>query len=322
MDGLKCSVCGFLEKSGVAPAKCPVCGADKLKFTAPDANPATADSTMESPAQNSRDTTQWKCTVCGYIHNGGQPPEKCPVCGADKKMFTSLDQDLPKDASVPKPRKTKTPDPSNQKTSKWKCTVCGYIHTGDEPPEKCPVCGADKSMFILVSSAAPDMNKMDSNQEQKKTDTQENLLATLSQKAKLLTRLHGHPIAVHIPNGVLPLTVLFTLLAFIFKSNSFALAAKLNLFFVCISMPAVLATGLIDWYNRFAGRITNVFRIKMLCGAIVTLLTFVLAAWWLISPNIYLSGIGQGGLFLLINFFNLLAAATAGFFGGKLVFHD
>ena len=34
---------------------------------------------------------------------------------------------------------------------KWKCLVCGYIHTGDEPPEKCPVCGAPKSQFIEVT---------------------------------------------------------------------------------------------------------------------------------------------------------------------------
>ena len=34
---------------------------------------------------------------------------------------------------------------------KWKCSVCGYIHTGDEPPEKCPVCGAPKSQFIDVT---------------------------------------------------------------------------------------------------------------------------------------------------------------------------
>ena len=34
---------------------------------------------------------------------------------------------------------------------KWKCLVCGYIHTGDEPPEKCPVCGAPKSQFIDVT---------------------------------------------------------------------------------------------------------------------------------------------------------------------------
>ncbi|MDY7033334.1 MAG: ferritin family protein [Thermodesulfobacteriota bacterium] len=32
---------------------------------------------------------------------------------------------------------------------KWKCTVCGYIHEGEGPPDKCPVCGAFKYQFIL-----------------------------------------------------------------------------------------------------------------------------------------------------------------------------
>lgn len=33
----------------------------------------------------------------------------------------------------------------------WRCTVCGYIHTGDNPPEICPVCGVDASFFELVT---------------------------------------------------------------------------------------------------------------------------------------------------------------------------
>ncbi len=24
---------------------------------------------------------------------------------------------------------------------KWVCPVCGYVHEGDVPPEKCPQCG-------------------------------------------------------------------------------------------------------------------------------------------------------------------------------------
>lgn len=30
--------------------------------------------------------------------------------------------------------------------AKFVCSVCGYVHEGDEAPEKCPVCGvpADK----------------------------------------------------------------------------------------------------------------------------------------------------------------------------------
>ena len=29
---------------------------------------------------------------------------------------------------------------------KWVCSVCGYVHEGDQPPAECPVChvGADK----------------------------------------------------------------------------------------------------------------------------------------------------------------------------------
>lgn len=30
---------------------------------------------------------------------------------------------------------------------KFVCAVCGYIHEGNEPPEKCPQCGAPKSKF-------------------------------------------------------------------------------------------------------------------------------------------------------------------------------
>jgi len=34
----------------------------------------------------------WRCTVCGYIHEGEEPPEKCPNCGAPKEKFVSYDE--------------------------------------------------------------------------------------------------------------------------------------------------------------------------------------------------------------------------------------
>ena len=30
---------------------------------------------------------------------------------------------------------------------KWVCSVCGYTHTGETPPEKCPLCGVPASRF-------------------------------------------------------------------------------------------------------------------------------------------------------------------------------
>lgn len=35
---------------------------------------------------------KWRCTVCGYIHDGDTPPEKCPNCGAPKEKFEKLEE--------------------------------------------------------------------------------------------------------------------------------------------------------------------------------------------------------------------------------------
>ncbi|MBI5815022.1 MAG: NADH peroxidase [Nitrospinae bacterium] len=36
---------------------------------------------------------------------------------------------------------------------KWKCKVCGYVHTGAEAPDVCPVCYAEKSKFEETAGA-------------------------------------------------------------------------------------------------------------------------------------------------------------------------
>lgn len=33
---------------------------------------------------------KWVCKVCGYVHEGAQPPEFCPVCKAPKEKFEKL----------------------------------------------------------------------------------------------------------------------------------------------------------------------------------------------------------------------------------------
>ena len=38
---------------------------------------------------------------------------------------------------------------------KYVCLICGYVHTGDEAPGVCPICGADASKFKEIGEAAP-----------------------------------------------------------------------------------------------------------------------------------------------------------------------
>ena len=42
--------------------------------------------------------------------------------------------------------------------AKWVCTVCGYVHEGEQPPEKCPVCKQPAEKFKKVEEA-PAKNK-------------------------------------------------------------------------------------------------------------------------------------------------------------------
>lgn len=38
----------------------------------------------------------------------------------------------------------------------WKCSVCGMVVEGENPPEKCPKCGAPKEKFFQLSKEDAD----------------------------------------------------------------------------------------------------------------------------------------------------------------------
>lgn len=38
--------------------------------------------------------SKWVCQVCGYVHEGDQPPEECPVCHVDSDKFTKQDDEM------------------------------------------------------------------------------------------------------------------------------------------------------------------------------------------------------------------------------------
>jgi rubrerythrin len=33
---------------------------------------------------------RWRCIICGYIHDGDEPPLICPVCGAPRELFEEI----------------------------------------------------------------------------------------------------------------------------------------------------------------------------------------------------------------------------------------
>ena len=37
---------------------------------------------------------KWVCSVCGYVYEGPEPPEKCPVCKAPASKFVKQDEEM------------------------------------------------------------------------------------------------------------------------------------------------------------------------------------------------------------------------------------
>ena len=215
---------------------------------------------------------------------------------------------------------------------KWRCTVCGYIHEGEEPPEICPVCGADRSKFVEIVDEENDEKKskteidpLEPETEAKVSDAPGTTLEPLSKYDRLYqltVKHHIHPISVHIPNGVLPVSVFFILLAVIFKFTGLSQAAFYNLICVVFAMPVVLFSGIIVWQKKYNGVMTKLFLTKMICGGVVSLSAMILVIWYIVDPGMLTLTSTHLVAFLFVSMVMLGAAVTAGFLGGKLVFKD
>jgi rubrerythrin len=50
---------------------------------------------IESDIRTNREGSEmamkrWRCIICGYIHDGDEPPLICPVCGAPRELFEEI----------------------------------------------------------------------------------------------------------------------------------------------------------------------------------------------------------------------------------------
>lgn len=208
---------------------------------------------------------------------------------------------------------------------KWECTVCGYIHEGEEPPEECPVCLADKSMFVElveetagVEEATPvEAAAVTTVSEPSTSQPQSRLYKFASEQ---ILKHHLHPIMSHTPNGVLPMALIFLLIAALFGFSLFETAAFYSYLFVLLAMPLVLFTGYETWKKRYRGALTSVFKIKIGASVVAVLLLLLLTIWRAVDPDIATTPSTGRWVFLGLSLILVGAVGGAGHLGGKLVF--
>lgn len=105
----------------------------------------------------------WECGVCGYIHKEENAPEKCPVCEAPQKMFSEKIEEVEEPVSAP----VKEMPVVDAAIKEWRCSVSGYLHTGPEPPEKCPICEATADKFEEIVEQETEKKKALEQQEKR-----------------------------------------------------------------------------------------------------------------------------------------------------------
>jgi len=177
---------------------------------------------------------------------------------------------------------------------RWQCTICGYIHEGDIPPETCPVCGADSSQFILLS------------------EPRQNLL----QEMVAVFRLH--PVMAHFPNGLIPTTMLLVLLYLFFRWPGLETGAFWLLTVATLAVPVTAASGLFEWRKQFGGQRAPIFFRKI--GLALTLLLLGALALYLRhgQPEL-LTAPGRGRWVYLALLAGMLGCATLlGHYGAML----
>jgi rubredoxin/uncharacterized membrane protein len=228
----------------------------------------------------------------------------------------------------------------------WQCSVCKYIHRGDSPPEKCPICGVDASKFIEIDeasipektprkkSAAPKSSPAAASTRPEPPASKTGPAKTGSPGAappsapekgferikSLLIKHHAHPVSVHTPNGILPAAVVLWVIAWVFSYELAGKAAFINLIFVILALPLVIFTGILEWKKKYNGAMTMIFKIKILAAALTTVSCAITFIWYLVNPEILSSS--KAWVFVLINLIMVAGAGIAGHIGGKLVFKD
>ncbi len=178
----------------------------------------------------------------------------------------------------------------------WKCTVCGYLHEGPEPPESCPRCGAARSEFIPL--------------EQEKFNLLRDLWETLV----------VHAVAAHFPNGLMPVALLFFLLSLVTVNPHFGPASGYLILLVVAVVPISLASGIYDWRRRFKGTPALIFYKKI--GLAILLFLLGLGAIQLRRsyPEFADASVLIQLLYGVVLFAMLGCVTLLGHYGGKLAF--
>lgn len=190
-------------------------------------------------------------------------------------------------------------------TRTWRCTVCGYLHAGEVPPQSCPLCHATADKFVLVDDA-PEKGTI--------------IARMLDELGQMRRAFVPHAVFSHFPVALIPTAVLFHLLFLVTGQYLLELVGSAVLLVAGVSVPLTLVTGLSAWEKRFGAVRAPIFLKKNTLARALLLLCWTAVLWRWLDPQVLTGGGLPAFLFVVLDLLLLACVTLLGHYGGVLVF--
>jgi rubredoxin len=188
---------------------------------------------------------------------------------------------------------------------RWRCMVCGYVHSGETAPDVCPVCGVGPDKFEQME---------DVQEEEPQLSGAKGLLKEMTDS------FMPHAVMAHFPNALLPTLALFLVLYLVGGLKTLDHGIYLLLALVPLSALFTLATGIYSWKKHYAGAKSKIFHRKLVLGVSLVLICFEMLLLRYNNAELLTSFSVTTLFFLALAGGALFCVTMLGHYGGMLVF--
>ncbi len=186
----------------------------------------------------------------------------------------------------------------------WRCTVCGYQHEGEFPPEFCPLCHATADKFERIEGVADNRS----------------LAGSFGEELRQMRETFApHAVSAHFPAALIPTCVLFLALAAVYGYRPLEFSAFALLVVIVFSIPLTMLTGFFLWRKNYQQSRSTIFQRKIALAWVLLLVALSTLLWRLLIPDVLERGGAGLVLYLGLNCLMLVCVTMLGHYGGLLV---
>lgn len=135
-----------------------------------------------------------------------------------------------------------------------------------------------------------------------------------------MLRRHPHPMTVHFPIAFMMLFPVLNILYLVTGNAGFDISSFHVLVAGLVFTPVALLTGPYNWWINYAGKWSQIIKVKMFGSLILITLILVIFMWRILVPDIMLQPSGARIIYIVLSLTLVPIVSVLGWFGAKMTF--